>query len=79
MSVVGSIIETQTDKEKEMENSRYEFGGFTFGSSGQTQLTIRTLKENRIGYTMEVAFELTLEEKAELIKFLLTVADKDKN
>jgi hypothetical protein len=37
------------------------------------------MKENRIGYTMEVAFELTLEEKAELIKFLLTVADKDKN
>jgi hypothetical protein len=59
-----------------MEN-RYEFSGFTFGSDGQTQLIIRSLKENRIGYTMEMALELTLEEKAELIKLLLTIADKD--
>jgi hypothetical protein len=60
-----------------MENKRYEFGGFAFGSDGLVQLTIRTLKENGIGYTMEVGFELTTEERMELMKLLMNITDKD--
>ena len=60
-----------------MANKRYEFGGFVFGSEGQAQVIIRTLKENGVGYTAEFALELTIDERQELIKHLLTIADKD--
>ena len=76
MSVVACIIETQTDKEKEMEN-RYAFGGFTFGADKLFQLTIRQLKENGYGYAMGVELELTQAERQELITILTTMNEKD--
>ncbi len=62
-----------------MENKRYEFGGFAFGSKGQVQLTIQVLKESGYGYISEFSFELTAEERAELITHIVTIAEKDNN
>ncbi len=63
-----------------MENKRYEFGGFGFGTDGQVQLSFRMLKESGYGYISEFALELTTEERMELIKHLITIGEeKEKN
>ncbi len=58
---------------------RYNFDGYTFGDNGDVQLEIYTLKESGYGYTVKFAIELTLKERKQLIKFLKTIDDKDKN
>ena len=60
-----------------MENKRYDFGGFAFGSDGQVELSIRTLKSSGMGYTMEVSFELSSTERLELLRKLITLGEKD--
>lgn len=64
-----------------MENKRYTFGGFTFGSEKWFQLTINI--RNHAGYgtshTLEMGLELTDEERMELIKLLINAGDKETN
>jgi hypothetical protein len=63
----------------ENENKRYTFGGFTFGSQKLFNLTINI--RNHAGYgtshTVEMGFELTTEERMELIKLLINADEKD--
>lgn len=58
---------------------RYLFEGFTFGFDGDVQLQIIMLKESGFGHTTQFSIELTPKERKQLIKFLKTVDDKDKN
>jgi hypothetical protein len=60
-----------------MENKRYNFGGFTFGSNGLFQLTIKTINHQPYGTNtnLELGIELTPEELQELITVLLTKKD----
>lgn len=74
MSGVTAIIETSTDKEKEMENTRYNFSGFTFGMEKQFyNLTIRLNNHAKYGtsYIGEMSLELTATERQELINLLM--------
>ena len=61
-----------------MENNKYEIGGFYFGEESLFNLTIRANKPTGYGYSIELAIELTAEERQELITLLLT-APKEKN
>jgi hypothetical protein len=78
MSVVAPIIETQQEKENEMEN-RYTFSGFTFGSNKLFQLLINVKNYSSIGTStsVELGLELTESERLELIKLLINAEDKD--
>lgn len=62
-----------------MENKspRYKFGAFVFGTDEHLQLSIQNLKPSGIGYTMEVAFELTKAERQELIELLITTKPEE--
>lgn len=74
MSVVTAIIETQQEKEKEMENTRYNFSGFTFGMEKKFyNLTIRLNNHAGYGtsYIGEFSLELTDTERQALINLLM--------
>ena len=77
MSVVTAIIETSTDKEKEMENTRktrYDFSGFIFGHSEKFyNLSIRLNNYAGYGtsYIGEFSLELTETERQALINLLM--------
>ena len=62
-----------------MENKRYTFSGFIFGSEKWFNLTIAI--RNHAGYgtsnTVEMGIELTDEERMELIKLLINAHDKE--
>ena len=62
-----------------MENTRYTFSGFTFGSEKYFNLQINI--RNHAGYgtsnTVEMGLELTDTERMELIKLLINANDKD--
>lgn len=64
-----------------MENKRYTFGGFTFGSENFFNLTIKTRNHAGFGtsHTLEMGLELTHEERMELIKLLINAGDKETN
>jgi len=64
-----------------MENKRYTFGGFEFGSDGLFQLTVRTLNTAPFGTssTIELGLELTRAELQELVTVLLTKNAKVNN
>jgi hypothetical protein len=64
-----------------MENKRYNFGGFAFGSKGLFQLTISTINPADYGSThsVELGLELTPAERQELITILITLNQKDKD
>jgi len=56
-----------------MESKRYGFGGFVFGSNGDFQLQISTLKNGSTSaYTAQFELELTVAERQELITLLIT-------
>ncbi len=57
---------------------RYEFNGFAFGTDGETQLEVTTLKEHA-GHTTRFCIELTKQERKELILWLKTIDMKEKN
>ena len=82
MSVATAIIETSTDKEKEMENKleRYYFTGFTFGhEKNWYNLTIRINNHAGHGtsYIGEFSLELNETERLALIKLLINAESKD--
>lgn len=64
-----------------MENKNYDFGGFYFGSRNLFNLTIKAIKHNGTGshHSLELAIELTPEERQELITLLLNTPTKDNN
>lgn len=76
MSVGQAIMELQQEKENEMENKRYEMGGFYFGNKGVFQLTLKVKSERTADGTTSNAFEFGLElspeERQELITLLIT-------
>jgi hypothetical protein len=51
--------------------NRYDFDGFTFGSNGLFQLTVKTLTKSGYGHTVEFGIELTPEERQALITVLI--------
>jgi hypothetical protein len=81
MSVATAIIETSTDKEKEMENKleRYHFTGFTFGHENWYNLTVRINNHAGVGtsYIGEMSLELTETERQELVKLLINAKDAE--
>ena len=64
----------------EKKNERYAFGGFSFGSGNWFNLTIRTHNYAGHGtnYALEMALELSTEERLELIKVLINAGKEDK-
>jgi hypothetical protein len=80
MSVATAIMETQQEKEKEMENTRYNFSGFIFGMDKNFyNLTIRINNHAGYGtsYIGEMSLELTETERQELIKLLINAKDSE--
>lgn len=64
-----------------MENKRYNFSGFTFGSNGLYNLLISVNNYTKQGTsnTIEMGIELTPEERLELIKLLINADVKEDN
>ena len=62
-----------------MENKRYTFGGYSFGSKGLAVLNINVLNHTENGTTnsTEIGLELTPEERVELITHLIRLNEKD--
>lgn len=62
-----------------MENTRYIFSGFTFGTQNWFNLTVRINNHAGYGtsYVSEFAFELTETERLELIKLLINAEKKE--
>lgn len=62
-----------------MENKRYNFGGFQFSDKGYYVLKIEIQNYSNVGtsYSTAVEFELTTEERQELITNLITMNAKD--
>lgn len=81
MSVGQAIMETQQEKENEMENKRYHFSGFAFGEKNYYNLSVRLNNFAGYGtsYTSEWSLELTEEERLELIKLLINAETQEKN
>jgi hypothetical protein len=67
--------------ENKMENKRYNFSGFTFGSNGLYNLLISVNNYTKQGTsnTIEMGIELTPEERLELIKLLINADVKEDN
>ena len=65
----------------ENKNERYTFGGFSFGSENWFNLTIRTRNHAGHGtsHGLELALELSTEERLELIKVLTTRNSQEDN
>jgi hypothetical protein len=62
-----------------MSKQRYNFKGFTFGTSGDFNLVIET-SENDFGYNTKLEIELTPKERQELITVLITLGlEKEEN
>ena len=64
-----------------MENKRYNFSGFTFGSNGLYNLliSVNNYTKQGTGNTIEMGIELTPEERLELIKLLINADVKEDN
>jgi hypothetical protein len=80
MSVATAIIETQQEKDKQMEKTRYHFTGFIFGmDKNYYNLTIRINNHAGVGtsYIGEMSLELTETERQELIKLLINAKDAE--
>lgn len=65
-----------------MENTnqpRYNFAGFSFGDKGYTVLRIEVLNHTETGtrYSTEIGFELTTEERTELITHLVKLGTEN--
>jgi len=60
-------------------NKRYEFGGFTFGSAGLFQLTIKTINPSNFGTsnTIELGIELNADERLQLLKLLIKANESE--
>jgi hypothetical protein len=63
--------------ENKMENNKYEMSGFYFGKENLFNLIIRANKPTGYGYSVELAIELTAEERQQLITLLLTAPKED--
>jgi len=63
----------------ETQNTRYNFGGFSFGSKGLFQLTIKTINSADYGTSnsLELGLELSQDERLELIKVLINAGQSE--
>ena len=78
--VIGKINKQETKRKIKMENNRYAFGGFTFGSTNLFQLLVNVKNYSSVGtsHSLELGLELTTEERLELIKVLINAGQEDK-
>jgi len=67
------------ENKMENKNERYTFGGFSFGSENWFNLTIRTRNHTGHGtsHALELALELSTEERQELITILINAGKED--
>lgn len=86
MSVVIGKIDKQETKRIKMENKelrKYRFSGYTFGKDKLFNLIINVFNHTNTGTThsVEIAVELSTEERLELIKMLINAGtdEQDKN